>query len=286
MTVVEYLRLRGHKVVGRMFACPSPTHSDVHASASARGEVWYCHGCGAKGNLVGLVAQLEGCSIREAMDRLGKQPTLYVPTPPPKPVYPSKADVSKLLELAKPVDWDRTGDVPLKLAFELGPGELPAWASTWRGRVIVPLYDCLGTLRSFVARAKGPSSAKSLTPRSFGTKGLAFCTPGLHVAKGARVVIAEGEMDYLAARHLSKDVIGVRSGSWTNGWRRLVERAAATVQVCTDNDPAGHRYAREIMGVEPSPWLRRRGSSMVEWERVVFDGGDLEDQMRMRHGIP
>jgi DNA primase len=265
MTIVEYLRLRGVTVRGNMFACPSPDHADTHASASAKGEVWYCHGCGSRGNLVGLVAQLEGCSVREAMARLGKERRLYVPMPPPKPLYPSIYESALLYAAAVPVDWDRTGPVDLGLAFELADGcELPAWAQGWRGRVIVPLRDCFGTGRSFVARAKGRSAAKSLTPKGFSTKGLAFFTG---IGYSSRCIIAEGEMDYLAARAMSDTVIGVRSGSWCDGWRRLLERHGLVAEVWTDNDAAGDRYAEEIM----------KGTS---WTRHRVECGDLEDYVR------
>ena len=282
MTIIEYMRMRGVKVSGKMFPCPSPDNDDRHASASARGEVWYCHGCGARGKLVSLIALVEGVSIREALDRLGKKRSFDLRIPSPaKPVFPSDDDRRKLREAAVPVDWDRIGEVGTDLAFELDRcADLPEWAQNWRRRVIFPLKDCFGNERSFVARAKSKNTtAKTLTPKGYSTKGLGFFT-GIGYSETA--IIAEGEMDYFAGMALSDTVIGVRNGTWNTGWRKLLDRQRhiKRVEVCTDNDHAGHRYAREIMGVEPSPWLRRKGSSTLELVRRTFGAGDLEDYVR------
>ncbi len=278
MTVLEYMRSRGIKVSGKMFPCPSPGHDDRHASASAKGEVWYCHGCGAKGNLVSLIALVEGCSIKEALERAGKPRMFNLRIPPPaKPIYPSEYDRKMIHSAAVRVDWDRTGEVDMALAFELARGsELPEWAKTWRGRVIFPLRDCFGAERSFVARAKGKSAAKTLTPKGYSTKGLGFFTG---IGYSSTVIIAEGEMDYLAGLVFSDTVIGLRNGTWNTGWRKLLDRwpHIERVEVCTDNDKAGHRYAREVLGVEPSPWLRRKGSSKIEFVRRTFGECDLEE---------
>lgn len=56
------------------FRCPSPDHEDKHPSAKVDrhkgAELFYCHACGAKGNVVNLTMMLRGCSRQDAKDWL------------------------------------------------------------------------------------------------------------------------------------------------------------------------------------------------------------------------
>lgn len=53
--------------------CPFPDHDDRRASASlnlGKGLV-YCHGCGATGDVIGLLAKVNGLTIAQAYELAG-----------------------------------------------------------------------------------------------------------------------------------------------------------------------------------------------------------------------
>lgn len=128
-------------------------------------------------------------------------------------------------------------------------------------RLIVPLYDAAGVIRSVRARALAPTDGpKALPPAGYAAKGLVMADPlaSMVLALGSwpehadkRVVISEGEPDFLTwasrgtgARTLA--VLGLAgSGQWT---RAIAERipAGSTVILRTDQDDAGDRYAEQI----------------------------------------
>jgi hypothetical protein len=155
----------------------------------------------------------------------------------------------------------------------------PAWAGRWdmdlkrqvswvesRHRLIVPLFDERGLMRSVLARnIDGTAQSKSLAPSGFGRAGL-LMADGFGrwlLATGQRpewwpsstelrVVVAEGEVDFLmaaiqwsGAAEFAPATFGIVSGSWSS---EVAARIAdgSTVVVATDPDKSGERYAVAI----------------------------------------
>jgi hypothetical protein len=184
--------------------------------------------------------------------------------------------------------------------------QLPPWAS-YRGdpsirpsaapwtalgyRLIVPLHDEAGVLRSVRARAvtrtDGP---KALPPSGYAAKGLVMADPlaALMLALGSwpehaerRLVVSEGEPDFLtwASRGTGPRTLAVLgiagAGTWT---KAIADRIpdGSTVIVRTDQDDAGDRYAEQITAslwgrctvLESEPDARRaRRASRPEREK-------------------
>lgn len=161
----------------------------------------------------------------------------------------------------------------LARALPLGR-ELPRWASYWGDRsirprpepwsalgyrLIVPVYDAWGVIRSVRARAVtevAPTDPKALPPSGHAAQGLVLAdAPAAEMlARGAwperaeaRVVIAEGEPDFLSwALRATVAVLGIAgSGQWTEGIAERVP-AGTTVIIRTDQDDAGDFYAEVI----------------------------------------
>jgi DNA primase len=145
-----------------------------------------------------------------------------------------------------------------------GDPEKRAKAEPWAAlgyRLVVPLYDAGGVIRSVRARAIVPTDGpKALPPTGYAAKGLIMADPlaSMMLALGEwpehaekRVVISEGEPDFLTwasrgtgARTLA--VLGLAgSGQWT---KEIADRIpdGSTVIVRTDQDDAGDRYAEQI----------------------------------------
>jgi len=148
-------------------------------------------------------------------------------------------------------------------------GEVPRWArcrfGDWREagyRLVVPMYDANGQMRSVRGwRVTGGEGPKRLPP--FGHKAselvmadfwaLAWLRGG---RQPERVVVVEGEPDFFTWSLRVNDprtaTIGIVSGSWHEALARKFP-VGCRVDVRTDQDDAGNRYAAEI---EQS--LRRR----------------------------
>ena len=71
--VLAHRGVRFHKKASGALEAPCPLHrgeNPRHFKATANGRGFKCFGCGAGGNVLDLVAALEGCSLREAALRL------------------------------------------------------------------------------------------------------------------------------------------------------------------------------------------------------------------------
>lgn len=177
-------------------------------------------------------------------------------------------------ELSTAYLWSRAINPELSEANDLArvlpdAGPLPAWAryrgASWREtghRLIVPMYDAAGALRSVRAwRVTGGDSPKRLPPGGCKAAELVMADRwALTWLRGQRVpkrlVIAEGEPDAIVNMLRNNDpnaaVIGIISGSWCKGFAEKVP-VGSQVIVRTHTDSAGDRYANEI-----TDSLRRR----------------------------
>jgi hypothetical protein len=280
-----------------------------------------CMDCDLSGDSIDLVALvLRGKRFRElgptARDEVrqwcGKfagvelQP-VNEPAPPPAP-YPAEAEVRCVWESCVPTDTDRavseylTGRKvwpTLVTCFDLAralpeDSAMPAWASRWDmdlgraaswiesgHRLIVPLFDERGLMRSVLARnIDGTAQSKSLAPSGFGRAGLLMADAfgrwllatgqrpeWWHAGRELRLVVAEGETDYLAwatqwsdAAEFAPATLAVVSGSWcANVAARVPD--GTTVVIATDNDKAGDRYASAIVDT-----FAGRAVTLERWE--------------------
>jgi hypothetical protein len=142
---------------------------------------------------------------------------------------------------------------------------LPAatWAETGH-RLVLPLFDAGGVMRSVIARAVVPSPRKSSTagPRSglvmASSRAVAMLEHGELVGGVERVVIVEGEIDFLTRVSLGEPVavFGVFAGSWTAAHAARIP-AGVDVAIRTDDDPAGAKYADGIVAAFAAAWPGR-----------------------------
>jgi hypothetical protein len=210
--------------------------------------------------------------------------------PLPRRPYPPADEIGAFWAMCRPVGEDpevcrwlegrglsptAIGRYDVARALPLG-AELPRWAS-YRGdpdkrpkpepwsvlgyRLIVPLHDAFGVIRSVRARAVASiDGPKALPPSGFAAKGLVMADPlaAMVLALGSwpehaerRIVISEGEPDFLTwasrgtgARTLA--VLGLAgSGQWA---KEIADRIpdGSTVILRTDQDDAGDRYAEQV----------------------------------------
>ena len=169
------------------------------------------------------------------------------------------------------------------IARALVTDELPRWAWSPEGpwtdshhRILVPLYDHQGVMRSVIARRaeqRANDPLKSTSPAKCSRTGLVMACPyALRMLGGRarphRVAVVEGEVDLLAAVAAISDadedapaVLGMFGGGWSAEVAARIPDGA-TVIVATDHDAAGERYATEIARSIVPPGRVR----LVRWE--------------------
>jgi hypothetical protein len=198
-------------------------------------------------------------------------------------------EVRRWLQDARKIDPVRVADVDLARALS-GDAVVPLWAGyggedgkPWRSwpsaglRVVVPLFDVAGVMRSLLFR-RPFETTESWPPKSVsargGRSGLAMaCGLGLQLLRERkrpswwladrelRVVVAEGEPDFLTiatewseADEHAPAVVGGFAGSWSV----LNAIPSSTVLVVrTDANVTGAKYATEIMRTVHERWTKR-----------------------------
>lgn len=146
-------------------------------------------------------------------------------------------------------------------------GEAPAprsWVETGH-RILVATWDANGVWRSLRAiRVAGDADTpKRLPPSGYSTKGLVMANrAGVLLLRDPEaapvdVVIVEGEPDWLtwATRTPERPVFGVIGGSWHSGFAARVPRGSRVI-LRTHDDPAGHRFAADIVRSLPHARVR------------------------------
>lgn len=248
-----------------------------------------CWSCGWTGDVLALVAIVRGLDLAGDFPAVKREAAALAhvdlaapprarelpPAPPSQP--PPLEEVRRVLRGAYAPSADRSAAAWLR-SRGLDPAACdglarvlyaswPAWARyqgrTWLSqgyRLLLPVYDAAGALRSVRARqvTRGGEGPKSLPPTDHRSAGYVLANRGavemLRAGPGgapARVVVAEGEPDYLTwasrLRSSSWAVLGLPgSGAWT---RELADRipSGSEVVIRTDPDAAGDRYAARII---------------------------------------
>lgn len=223
-------------------------------------------------------AELAGRAVDDLDDRPSRAPSLprRVVAPASERTYPPAHELAALLAASVPVaedgeasamlrarglDVERIDDAGLARVLPIG-ASLPSWASYGRRpwtstghRVVLPTVDASGVVRSVRAwRVPKAETPKRLPPAGHRASGLVLADEvalamlrGTYAAK--RVIVVEGEPDFLAAvlgwGHVLAAKIGIWSGSWSDDLAARIP-SGADVAICADHDDAGERYAADV----------------------------------------
>lgn len=196
------------------------------------------------------------------------------PAPQPERTYPPLEEVNALLDDSMPVSEDHEATAMLAArgidgsrleneARVLRPdARLPGWAA-YRGRswtatghrLVLPVVDVEGAVRSVRAwRVVEGESPKRLPPAGHLASGLVLADAfAVAMLRGTyappRVVIVEGEPDFLTAclawGHVLTARIGLMSGAWSYELAARIPDGTP-VSLWTDDDTAGERYADDV----------------------------------------
>lgn len=243
--------------------CPLPTHTSRRSrdsfSVSVSRNVWSCRsqscmaarGGNPGGNLLDLVALIEGCSVRDAALRLqnwsGTMPVRRAlpgastaePTLRNAPLHFALQHVHQrhayLAERGLAAETIRTFGV----GFYGGHGFL-------RGRIVIPIHDERGKLVAYAGRAIDGQEPKYRFPRGFRKSLVLF---NLHrVLKTARtVIVVEGFFDALAIHQAEYPaVVAIMGSTLSRQQTNLLTTHFDRVLLMLDGDDAGRHGAAAI----------------------------------------
>lgn len=223
-----------------------------------------------------ILDQLEGRAV--------VRPSVLRPARAPAPVaaprdYPPRAEVDAFWQACRPVCDDerstallvaRGVDVAQVVRLDIARAvpalldAVPRWAwyqgHKWPGsghRVVVPVYDAQGEMRSVRGWRTTSGAPKRLPPAGFKCGGLVLADArGVAMLRGEleppRVLVVEGEPDFLSwvtalvGNDLAPAVLGLPgAGAWSS---EIAERFPDGVEVIvrTHHDEAGEKYATAV----------------------------------------
>lgn len=251
------LARKGKRAVG---LCPF--HADRHPSLTvdmAR-QSFVCYACGARGDVITFVQQIERCSFVEAVEKLGGHRKEATPPEGMHTGKPPKAamaipDHNRMLALLLPYITPEPALTRMCLEFEVGqaPHTLPAGWYYLKGRLVFLLRDAAGRLVGFAGRCPaGDNPPKYLnTPAAHGYSRNTFLY-GLYRAKEAiersgRAFITEGYKDCIAMHAASfTNTVAVCGTELSPLQAELLKGYASEVVLLPDGDAAGQQAARKM----------------------------------------
>lgn len=243
-------------LVGKVFGCDAPGQFREQLTLAA--------------DLAGLGYLLDAPASEVA--KLPKREPAYVPD---ERTYPVQSDVLRLWQSGTKLNADSDVCELLesrainpqavdaqdlaRLIPEAASG-LPGWAKyqgepwTVTGhRLLLPVYDCTGSMRSVRAwRVTASDTPKRLPPGGHKATGLILANrDGVELLKGesgpGRILFVEGEPDWLTwSLQAAFPVFGVLSGAWTPEHAAKVP-LGSEILIRTHNDKAGDKYADQIV---------------------------------------
>ena len=255
--IVEYLERKGIKPVRRTSAYimyRSPLRAETHPSfkVDARKNLWIDYGEGNGGSIIDLCMRMEGCTLQEAICRLGQTASLDaayglskeksdIGTSPVTPWQPSGA--RKLIELSDTLPSHLEAYLADKRCIDLNRARpfLKCISYEVRGR----RYQTIGFANSsggYELRDnhsfKGTIAPKDITP--------------IFTNRAEPVCIFEGFMDFLSFLSMKEEITNhcLVMNSVSNVARTiryLNDRHLTHIRAFLDNDEAGRRTVQDFI---------------------------------------
>jgi len=271
LKLIEKLGLEG-KVQGKEFIthCPFPEHDDKTPSFSiaivgdAMGK-WRCFGCGAKGNSLHLVQRVLNIEREQAEKQIAQWFGF-----PDSLNFPSTAEISKMLEEKKqdeeeidlvriplPKVLDDKSRIIEYLMMKRKYTEKQAWdiinffnlawvdSGYYAGRLIIPIYDSLGSLVTFEARdMTGMAEKKALYPKGSPVGHLLFNN---HNLSNDLAWITEGIWDAVRLWTFGEPALATFGAHITNHQAQMLIDKYENIFLLFDGDEAGQRAREESL---------------------------------------
>jgi hypothetical protein len=252
--ILHELGLAGHHVIAGKLRCPSPDHEDRTPSAQAyaddRGGHVHCYGCGRHWDLVNVLVELRGMTMREALEHVGRANDQTAPKrrrtlPQPSPV--KNCAHAPLLQHVVKTHRRRAELLDRVPAALHGRGltleDCHVLQVVAEGEdAIFPIWGPDGSILRLKKRLHKPMKGGGryvYVDVASGTP--AWCSPTVRTTE--LVFVIEGELNGAVA-WCARPEIGVIGVAGVNGCIPLAALRDRTVVIYTDGDEVGRR-ARE-----------------------------------------
>lgn len=251
---VDWLRRSGvQQYRGR---CPIHQGQGKEAFHANFGQnVFHCFACGAGGNVLDLVAAMEGCSIREAALRLrGSQVSGEAATSQPG----QRQLVTKKRTINSPLSFSLTLDrrhaylarrgIDAATADRFGVGYYGG-GGLMSGRIAIPIHDEHGRLVAYCGRAIDGATPRYRFPAGFQKSHVLFNYHRALQVGSNRLIVVEGFFDCMRIHQAGFPcVVALMGARLSRIPRALVTDRFSSVVLLLDGDPTGRRATTQIAG--------------------------------------
>jgi DNA primase len=268
--------------------CPLPTHTSRRSrdsfSVSVSRNVWSCRsqscmaarGGHAGGNILDLVALIEGCSVRDAALRLqdwsGAMP-IRREVPPGDTTAPASSNAPlhfalQHIDRCHPYLAERGLAAETIRAFGVG---FYGGRGFLCGRIVIPINDERGELVAYAGRATDGQEPKYRFPRGF-RKSLVLFNLHRVLTTGARtVIVVEGFFDALDVHQAGyRAVVALMGSTLSRPQADLLSTHFDRVLLMLDGDDAGRHGAAAVTSAL---------AGRIEVVPILLDEGTQPDQL-------
>ena len=221
--------------------------------------LFHCFACGAGGNVLDLVAAMEGCSVREAALQLqergfGAQRAAAIDSdaesPAPQKLDQRKSAVNRPLGFSLALDsthpYLQQRGVEARTAQEFGVGWC-AGPGLMSHRIAIPIHDADGRLVAYCGRALDGRTPRYLFPAGFHKAQVLFNYQRARAAGSGEVIVVEGFFDCLRVHQAGfPNVVALMGVAFSEAQRQLLVSAFRRVTLLLDGDAAGSAAAAPI----------------------------------------
>jgi DNA primase len=214
--------------------------------------IFHCFACGAGGTVLDLVAALEGCTLREAAEKL--QPRV---TPGNGVSLPQKERVTEKKRAPLPLGFVLRGvdgahpylatrgiepqtAAHFGVGFYAGPGLL-------RGRVVIPIHNAQGELVAYCGRSLDAAAPRYQFPPGFRKSEVLFNFHRAVASGEPAVVVVEGFFDCLKIYQAGlRSVVALMGAVLYRSPERALSESFRQVVLMLDGDATGREASRII----------------------------------------
>lgn len=261
---------------GDEWEAPCPVHEDTDPSwHMSDGGSWYCFGCTRGGGPADLVKELLGLDLAAAIEWIETR-GLYEDSsamPAEVRIVVGPGVIRRRPCTMPPEVRQRPFEewpTPVR-RYVLSRGISPSQVERWRigyalqgqlaGRIVMPIEDENGVLRSWMARAFDDSGIRYLTPKTDADRGAVFGQrfwPAPERRREATLFVTEGGINALVCELAGAEFVGALGGSNTKYASKRSHSALEQVAkistfgrivIVSDPDGAGERVARALYGL-------------------------------------
>lgn len=246
--------------------CPFHDDKEPSLNLNLRKQVFVCHTCKERGNVIKLLAKLHNRSYQAEFSHLSQRYTIS----DIKIIHPDR------VARACAAIWKHGGKMLEELYSRGLTDEMirRARIGYHDGRITIPVFDQFGNCRNIRLYSPGAKRNKLSNTKGYNQ----LCLYRVKDLEHDRVWVCGGELKALVVGELLEGIGAVAStsgeGSWNPEWTRLFE--GKTVYVCMDIDNAGQNAAIRI-GNQLAPVAKAVFLVHLPLDRERYSKGDVND---------